>query len=100
MSVINYYIVRATSNVDGAPIESVLPAEFGNQKEKSYDGKAIALDCGCSVRSWEMHVVNTPKLAEYTFSINDIPNYLSVGCENITYSNCHIVVGSNAWRGI
>lgn len=95
----NYYIVRATSNVDDSVIAVHLPSEFGIQASFSQDGLAIALDCVFENKNWASHVVLTPRLSEFVFEAGDVPSYLSVGCEDTSHSEARTIVRTTGSSG-
>ena len=95
----NYYIVRATSNVDGTAIQDLLPAEFGNQRAKSQDALAIVMTCGCEDISWADHIAGAPRLDEFTFGAGDIPSYLSLGCENVSHADAQSIKNTTGASG-
>ena len=102
----NYSAVRATSNVDGSLIQLVLDVisaasathDFGKQAAFSQDGLAIMIDCRCADDFSHLIEID-PKIAEFIFDEDDIPAYLSVGCENMDQSTAQIIVGTTGEYG-
>lgn len=88
---IKFHILRTTSNVDGVSIYDVLPECFGKQDGMSQDGLSCALNCASMVDDWSHHVSEVPKLSEYIFDTSDIPSYLSIGCEDMSYSAIRVI---------
>lgn len=95
-----YYIVRTTSNIDAAPIESFLTSEFKSARSKAQDGLAVALHGGSSVKDWADHVATTPRLIEFVFTAGDILSYLTVGCEDLTYLQVKAIVNTQGGSGV
>jgi len=108
MSHINHSILRTTSKENGDPINIVLGLydnktprnkKFGKQLSFSQDGKAINIDCGCRM-IFSDRVAIEPRLDEYRFTSDDIPSYLTLGCENTSEEDAQTIVGTQGPSGV
>ena len=96
----DYHIVRTTSNVDDTPIADFLPSDFVGVGNTSQDGLATLLDCQCEGKLWSAYVADESRLAEYVFGAGDIPDYLTVGCEDISHGAAHTIIGAQGDSGV
>ena len=93
-----YHAVRTTSNVDATPLADIWPEKYGDISTGPSDNLAVLLDSSTAGVNWATLIIETPKLAEYTFTGGDRPAYLDPGCEDLDFTDAETLVGSVGWN--
>lgn len=91
-----YYIISVVSLADGVTDvrdykEEHQENNFGEQSRVSQDGIAICGDCKSELLFQDLFAIE-PRLANHVFTEENIPNYLSVGCENTSHEDAKEIV--------
>lgn len=97
-----YYIVSLLHAVTGEDIRSYAvdhPGNpFGEQDKISQDGIVIGMDARLKL-TWAELVAIEPRLAGHVFTALTIPSYLTLGCEDCTYSEFVTLTSSEGPMG-